>query len=92
MSATHLEHDIRVRLADFLAGKTSLKQLEDWLVPATWDAHLQDGCDAEQLSSRILLHIAEYDDGWLSEDALKSLLRPLAAVPISATRIGDDRQ
>jgi len=92
MSATHLEHDIRVHLAGYLSGKTSLKQLEDWLVPATWDLRPDPGCDAEQLSSRILLHIAEYDDGWLSEDALKDLLRPLAAVLISATRIGDDSQ
>jgi hypothetical protein len=83
MSATHLEHDIRTHLAGYLAGEMSLRQLEDWLVPSTWDEHHNP--ESEQLSSRILLHISEHDDGWLSEDDLKALLRPLAVLPISAT-------
>ncbi|MDQ3548656.1 MAG: hypothetical protein M3439_07525 [Chloroflexota bacterium] len=91
MCATHLEHDIRVRLAGYLAGETSLKELEDWLVPATWDAHhsLEDGAD--QLSSRILLHIAEHDDGWLSEETLKDMLRPLATT-LSSTSHGSSNR
>jgi hypothetical protein len=38
-----LEAEIRVRLCQYLAGNLSLTQLEDWLVPATWD--VQRGYD-----------------------------------------------
>jgi hypothetical protein len=84
MSAIHLEHEIRTCLGNYLTGEITLQQFEDWLVPSTWNEHPDS--EAEQLSSRILLHISEFDDGWLSEDALKSLLQPLAAQPATTAR------
>ncbi len=32
-----LDFNIRQQLADYLAGKSSLRQLEDWFFAETWD-------------------------------------------------------
>jgi hypothetical protein len=71
-----LDAEIRAHLCRYLAGETTLAELEDWLVPATWDVRRSDP-GTEQLASTILLHLAEHSDGWLTEDALRTLLRPL---------------
>ena len=82
MSAT-LDARIVDHFHSYLSGEMSLAQLEDWLVPATWDVHRTGNARAEQLASDILLHLAEHSDGWLSEVELRQRLHEMVAVTSS---------
>jgi hypothetical protein len=83
---TSLDARICHHVRRYLSGEISLQELEDWLVPATWDVHRSGNARAEQLASDILLHLAEHSDGWLSEAELRCRLRDIVALPASRAR------
>jgi hypothetical protein len=69
---------IRTRLADWLDGKISLSEFEDWFVPETWDIHKANDPDAEDLADEIELSLSEYSGGHVSVDQLKQNLTEMA--------------
>jgi hypothetical protein len=71
--------EIRSRLADWLAGRQSLDEFEDWFVAATWDVHKSGDSEAEALTDEIELRLSEYTDGVLSPEDLRRELSALAA-------------
>jgi hypothetical protein len=81
--AASLDARIREHLADYVSGKTSLWEFDDWFIPATWDVDKSGDQPLIDLTYEIILRLAEYSNGDCSEAELKDLLRPVvdAAVP-----------
>lgn len=73
--------EIRDHLAQFVDGKISLHQFEDWFVPATWNIRQQDDPEAETLADDIELRISEHSDGVLNERELVGELTRFARPP-----------
>ena len=70
---------IRARLADWLDGKISLSEFEDWFVPETWNIHKAADPEAEELVDKIELSLSEYSGGYLSPAQLRESLGELVA-------------
>jgi hypothetical protein len=70
--------EIHSHLADWLQGKISLSQFEDWFVPATWDIHKANDPEAESLVDEIELRLSEYSGRYLALERLREELRDLA--------------
>jgi hypothetical protein len=66
------EHQIRRYLADWLAGRISLSQFEDWFVPATWN--IQGSENLVNFVDEIELNLSEYSGGYLSKQQLRSAM------------------
>ena len=78
-------HQIRLRLADWISGKVSLADFEDWFVPATWNIQKAGDEDVESLVDEIELNLSEYSGGYLSKQQLRDvMISTLASIsPIS---------
>jgi len=76
------EHQIRKYVVDWLAGRISLAQFEDWFVPATWNIAGSD--NLVNLVDEIELNLSEYSGGYLSKEQIRevmqSILREFAPV------------
>jgi len=72
-----LDNEIREKLADYLVGKISLEEFEDWFVSASWNIDQSKNQVAINMVYEIELWLSEYYNHFRSEDALKALLRPL---------------
>jgi len=72
-----LENKIRDKLASYLLGEVSLEDFKDWFVPASWNVDHSNNRAAINMVYEIELRLAEYSNGYWSEDELKQLLRPL---------------
>ncbi len=72
-----LDHEIRDKLGSYLLGEFSLEDFKDWFVPVSWDVDHGNNQAAIKMVYEIELRLAEYSDGYWSEDELKNLLRPL---------------
>src|SRR5437588_750791 len=72
---------VRERLADYLAGRVTLRSFRRWLESVLWDVERAGDPEAEQLCYGIELCLAEYDaDHWSQEDFRLRLLELLGAV------------
>ena len=69
---------IRSRLADWIDGKISLSEFEDWFVPETWNIHKANDAEAEDVADEIELSLSEYSGGHLTLEQLKESLKELA--------------
>jgi len=82
-----LERSIREHIRDYVAGRLSLGELDDWLWPATQQIEEINDPGARDLTYEIILRIAEYDKGHRSDAEVKVLLQPFAApLPAIANR------
>jgi hypothetical protein len=70
--------EIKQRLFDYLTGKHSFEQFEDWLIKHSWDMHKDSSKTAQDLVIDIQGVIYEYLDGYLDEPELKTKLKPLS--------------
>lgn len=68
---------IRKHLANYLAGKMSLKAFHSWFVPATWDAADSAPAPVRELVYEISLRVGEYTSRHLTESDLRNRLAPL---------------
>jgi hypothetical protein len=72
-----LDYNIREQLADYLAGKISLREFEDWVFSETWDIDEIDNTDDRtpvDLVYGIKLRLAEFSHGDWTEAELHSML------------------
>lgn len=75
-----LDYNIREQLADYMAGKLSLREFEDWFFPETWDideienADNQTSTNLANLVYGIKLRLAEFSHGDWTEVELRSML------------------
>lgn len=74
--------EIRQRLAEYLQGIISLRQFEDWFVPATWDIHKSNDPESEALTDEIESNLSEYTGGQLSRHDLEKALSDLAQAQV----------
>lgn len=75
--ATPRELALRQHLTDYLDAVVPLDEFQDWLVGATWDIDETGDHAAIELTYDIKLALAEHSGGHISEDELRSELRPL---------------
>lgn len=79
-----LDSQIRPRLAHSLMGDATLRQFDEWFVPATWDVDKAGDQPTIDLTYEIILPLAEFSNGDCTDPQLKGLRRPLVAVPVPA--------
>jgi hypothetical protein len=72
-----LENEIRDKLGRYLLGKISLEDFKDWFVPASWNVDHSNNQAAINMVYEIELRLAEYSNGYWSENELQQLFRPL---------------
>lgn len=72
-----VETQIREWIARYLQGEVSLRELEEWLIPATWDISADDA-SAWILTHTIQLVLAERARGHLDDLDLRARLRDLS--------------
>ncbi len=71
-----LDFDIREQLSEYLVGKISLQEFEDWFFPETWDIDQKNDLALESLVYGIKLRLAEFSNKDWTESELHSLLLP----------------
>jgi hypothetical protein len=71
---------IQNHLASYVNGKRSLSEFRDWFDSETWGLAAEPDSPARRIAGEIELRLAEFTNGHLTEDDLRSLLQPLALV------------
>ncbi len=69
--------EITSRLHEYLSGSISREQFEDWFHPTVLDLDLHDWPDDANLVWAIKLRLAEFSNGHMSEDDLRTALREI---------------
>lgn len=72
-----LDVEIRERLSQYLAGRISLTEFEDWFIPASWNVHLSGNQLAEELVYDIEAVLAQASTERWPEGPIKEALGPL---------------
>lgn len=70
-----LTSEIFRKVFQYLDGKISLEDVEDWLVPHLYELLILAPCSASELAGVIELGLAEISNGQSSEEDFRSLLR-----------------
>lgn len=71
-----LDTEIRGKLAEYLNSEISLRQFQEWFVPATWDIQTSEPAHILDLAYSIQLKLAEYASDHLTENDLRQALIP----------------
>ena len=72
-----LDFNIREKLAEYLAGKISLDEFEDWFFPETVEVDQESPLALIKLVYGIKLSLAEFSHGDWSDSEFRGLLRSL---------------
>jgi len=72
-----LDVQILERLAQYLAGRLSIQEFEDWFVPSSWDVRQSGTTQDADLVYRVELFLAEFSNDDWTEEELKSKFRSL---------------
>jgi hypothetical protein len=84
------ERTIRSKLANYLVGRTSLRKFYDWFVTATWDIHLRESPQVQELVYGIKLLLAEYSYGhWKQSDLNRKLATILGSYDVQVGKKED---
>jgi hypothetical protein len=87
------EAQIRQRLAAFLENRSSLDELEDWLVQHSWNMHKDSEPLAQELAAAVELRLAEHSSEHLTEAALREELAELiSGRPLTTPRAAQSRR
>lgn len=78
-----MNREIRAWLARYLRSEISLREFQDWFVPATWDVDAAEDAATRELAADVDLRLAEFTNGHLTEQQLRSRL---SRIPESADR------
>jgi hypothetical protein len=73
----NLLREIRTHLGRYLSGKSSLWQFREWFDVETWGLAAEPDSPARQVAGEIELRLAEFTNGHLTEDELRTLLQAL---------------
>lgn len=76
-----LDEAIREHLRRYVEGTESLRQFDDWFVPATADVDRSGSPEAIDLTYEVFLRLAEYSNGDWTEPQLKQILQSVAVAP-----------
>lgn len=72
-----MKEAILLRLVDYLAGRISRDQFENWFLAVTWDTASMDDPATSYLVRRIKLRLAEFLNGDWTEEELRGQLDSL---------------
>lgn len=70
-----LKNQIHQKIADYLLEKMTLKDLEDWLIPTTWDLREEPDKKAVDLANEVVLLLMEYSNEHRTESEIREILR-----------------
>ena len=84
METSALLSELQQHLLNYLNGQTTLRQFEEWFVPATWDVQDTDNPQLIETRNAIDARIAEYTNGDWSEGELRNFLRPYVETKVIA--------
>ena len=79
------------RLADYLAGDSSLDEFKDWLVGATWSIDEAADPAGMQLADEVKLALADESGGFLTEAELREELKPFVTRRHATVRLTNDQ-
>jgi hypothetical protein len=68
---------IRNKLSEWIDRKISLREFEDWFVHETWDIHLSNDSEVEDLADDIEMNLSEYSGRHISQQQLYHSLSQL---------------
>jgi hypothetical protein len=88
---TSLGAEIRDQIRSYLAGDKSLRDFQEWFVPATWDVERTD-TEAAALAYSIDLWLAEYTSNHRTKEDLDTFLTNLVRSEESAKLEAKSRQ
>jgi len=74
-----LAAEIRHWLGRVLTGEITLREFQEWFVPATWDIHLVGTAGDQELAYEVELALAEYSSSHRTEAELRDLLSQAAS-------------
>lgn len=76
-----LELQIRQAVTEYIAGRASLREFQEWFAPRTWDigSMAQTG-ELPRLANEIDLLLAEFSNGHWTEQELKNKLQEYSRV------------
>jgi hypothetical protein len=84
-----LKDQIYKKIADTVLEKMTLKELENWLIPATWDLHWETDRQAVDLANEVVLLLMEYSNGHRTESGIREILREKATHIFASVTIGE---
>ena len=72
-----IEAELRSKIADALAGESSLDELYSWLMSRSWNMHRDSSPSAVDLAADVEHMFFELSDGVISEDVVRRRLSKL---------------
>lgn len=79
--------ELREHLANFLDGKLSRDEFEDWLVQESWNIHKSSDIGARRLVYAIELRLAENEQGHLPDEELHRELAQILKRPFVVSNV-----
>lgn len=76
---TFLDLAIKERLAAYVVGREHLTHFEDWFLPLAMKVERSGNATAIELAHEIDLRLAEFSDGFWTEDELRGFFRALVS-------------
>ena len=70
-----LRDQIYHKIADYILEEITLKELEDWLIPATWNLHQESDRQVVDLANEVVLLLMEYSNEHRTESEIREILR-----------------
>ena len=70
-----LRDQIYHKIADYILEEITLKELEDWLIPATWNLHQESDRQVVDLANEVVLLLMEYSNDHRMESEIRDILR-----------------
>ncbi len=77
--AMPLALQVREQMSQFVGGRQSLTQFEDWFVSAFWSVEFELDAATRDLGYEIELRLAEHSNGDWTEAEMKDMFRQLAS-------------
>jgi len=76
-ASSQLHAEICVRFRHYLSGKSTLEQFREWFDVETWGLAAEPDSPLRRMAGTIELRLAEFTNGHLTEEDLRSLLQAL---------------
>ena len=86
--SSSVEVEIHERVAEYGAGKLSLREFQEWFVPRAWSMDAMNDAPAARLANAIELLLAEFSNGdWSEEELREKLSRECRSARAAKSRV-----
>jgi hypothetical protein len=76
------EHHIREAVARYVSAEIGRGEFQEWFIPRAWELLDSEPSPAASLASEIELALAEFTNGYLTEQELRDRLSVVASIPV----------